>query len=256
METVIDGLHTHYICTGEGQPVVLLHGWGANIQIYSTIIDLLKSRYRVIALDLPGAGGSSEPPEAWDVDRYVDFVLEFLKGFDLDSVILMGHSFGCRLIIKLLNRERLPFSVDRIVIVDGAGIKAVPTLRGKIRVRVFKAGKQICRIPAVQKLLPDALERLQKFFGSADYASATPVMRQTLVKVVNEDLTGLLPGVTPETLLIWGEHDTATPLSDGRKMEALMPNAGLAVIQNAGHFSFLDQPYVFGRILSSYLHLE
>ena len=81
-------------------------------------------------------------------------------------------------------------------------------------------------------------------------------MRQTLVKVVNEDLTHLLPGVHAETLLIWGDRDTATPLSDGQKMESLMPNAGLAVIREAGHFAFLDQPVIFSKILSSYLHLD
>lgn len=256
METVIDGLNIHYICVGEGQPLVLLHGWGANIQVYSSIIDLVRTHYRVIALDMPGTGGSDEPPEAWDVDHYAAFVLKFLEGFDLDRVILMGHSFGCRVIIKLLNRKDLPFSVDKVIIVDGAGIKSVPSLKKRMRTRVFKAGRRICSLPAVRKAVPDALERLRKHFGSADYAGATPVMRQTLVKVVNEDLSPLLSGVTPEVLLIWGEHDTATPLSDGRKMEDLMPDAGLAVIQNAGHFPFLDQPYVFGRILSSYLHLE
>ena len=246
----------HYICTGEGQPIVLLHGWGASIQVYSSVINLLQNAYKVIAFEMPGVGESDEPSEAWDVNRYTDFTIKFLKNFDLDNVILMGHSFGCRVIVKLLSKERLPFTVDKIIIVDGAGVKPTPNLRRKIRTRIFKMGKSFCNAPVVKKFAPEALSHLQAFFGSSDYANASPIMRETLVKVVNEDLTGLFPNVIPETLLIWGQNDTATPLSDGQLMEQMMPNAGLAVIKNAGHFSFLDQPIIFSKILSSYLHLE
>ena len=258
----LDGLHIHYICEGHGQPVIFLHGWNAGVQVYSGVFQTLTKRCQVIAPDMPGAGESDEPPEPWTVDQYADFVLHFLHSFpehdrvDWNHVILMGHSFGCRVIIKLMNRPELPFTVDKIIVTDGAGIKPVPTHRQKWRTRLFKVGKWFCLTPPVKKFFPNALHSLQTRFGSADYARATPVMRQTLVKVVNEDLTHLLPGVHAETLLIWGDRDTATPLSDGQKMESLMPNAGLAVIREAGHFAFLDQPVIFSKILSSYLHLD
>ena len=108
----------------------------------------------------------------------------------------------------------------------------------------------------VAKLFPTALEKLRVKFGSADYAAASPMMRQCLVKAVNEDLTHLLPGIKAPTLLVWGDRDTATPLRDGQQMEKAIPGAGLAVIPGTGHFSFVENPYLFGRIMASYFGLE
>jgi len=82
------------------------------------------------------------------------------------------------------------------------------------------------------------------------------MMRRCLVKIVNEDLTPLLPKVSQSVLLIWGENDGSTPLSDGHLMEKLMPDAGLAVIKNAGHYAFLDQPERFYKIAELYLGVD
>lgn len=253
----VRGLDINYIYEGEGDvTIVLLHGWGANIQVYRRIIDIAKAKYRVIALDFPGFGESLQPDTPWNVDDYVDFTLDFLSNFPLNRVILVGHSFGCRVIAKLLNRNGLSFVTEKVIIIDGAGIKAPIPITSKLRIRAFKTGKFFCKIPVVKHFFPDALDSLQKFFGSADYGNASPIMRQTLVRVVNEDLTHLFPNITQETLLIWGEQDDATPLSDGEKLEKLMPDAGLATIKNAGHFSFLDQPYVFDKIFKTYLKIN
>ena len=108
----------------------------------------------------------------------------------------------------------------------------------------------------LKKLFPDALEKLRTKHGSADYRAASPMMRQVLVKTVNEDLSHLLPKVKQETLLIFGRNDDATPITDGQRMEKEMPNAGLAVIENAGHFAFIEQQYLFLRIVDSFLGIE
>ena len=108
----------------------------------------------------------------------------------------------------------------------------------------------------IAKLFPTALEKLRVKFGSADYAAASPMMRQCLVKAVNEDLSHLLPGVKAPTLLVWGDRDTATPISDAKRMEKEIPNAGLAVIPGTGHFSFVENPHLFARIMASYFGLE
>jgi pimeloyl-ACP methyl ester carboxylesterase len=100
---------------------------------------------------------------------------------------------------------------------------------------------------------PELLDRLQKKFGSADYSAASPLMRESMVKNVNCDLRGDMPKISVPVLLIWGDRDTATPIADGRIMEKLIPGAGLAVIPGAGHFTFLDNPGLFARILGSFL---
>lgn len=251
----INGLNINYVCEGEGELVLLLHGWGSNITLFNSMISLLSQKYKVIAPDMPGFGESDEPSEPWSVDDYVDFILEFLKEFEFEKITLLGHSFGGRVIIKMNSRD-LPFEVERVILVDSAGVKPKKTFRQKVKQRLYKMFKWVLALAIVTKLFPNALENLRKRNGSADYNAASPIMRQTLVKVVNEDLTELMPNVKCPTLLVWGKNDDATPLSDGELMEKLMPESALVSFENAGHYSFLEQQALFLRVLASFMNIE
>lgn len=248
-------MNINYICEGSGETVVLLHGWGSNITLFASMTELLKTKYRVIAPDMPGFGQSDEPPEPWCVDDYVDFVIEFLNRFDVKSVVFLGHSFGGRVIIKMFNRENLPFKITKVILADSAGVLPKKTFKQKAKIRAFKCGKKILGLKPVKALFPDALENLRSKSGSADYNAASLVMRQTLVKAVNEDLTPIFPKVSAPTLLIWGKDDTATPVSDAELMEKMMPDAGKVVFENCGHYSFIDRQYEFNRVLASFMNI-
>ncbi len=244
MEAVIDGRRVRYIDEGEGPEVLLLHGWGAPAETYRLIIDHLKTRCRVVAPDLPGFGGSEEPAEPWSVDDFVDFVLKFAAFAGLKAPALIGHSNGGRIIIKLMNRPELPFEVPKIVLMDAAGIKAKHGPGYYMKVYSYKAAKRV---------LPSLAEKMRGKVGSADYKNASPVMRQTMVRALNEDLTPLLSGIHAPTLLIWGENDTATPLSDGKLMEKRIPDAGLVVLEGAGHFAFAERWGQCRRVLDAFI---
>lgn len=254
MDAVVNGIRVNYVMEGQGETVLLLHGWGSSLEPYRALMDQLKEKYRVVALDFPGFGGSDEPDGPWDVDGFVDFTLAFIETLQVKKLSLVGHSFGGRVIIKMANRE-LPFEISKITLIGSAGIKPPKSNKKSFRQTVFKAGKWFLSLKPVAKLWPEALEKLRVKFGSADYAAATPLMRQCLVKAINEDLTHLLPGIKAPTLLIWGENDTATPLADGKLMEKSIPDAGLAVIPGVGHYCFLENPWLFKRIIASYYHL-
>ncbi|MCR5157097.1 MAG: alpha/beta hydrolase [Butyrivibrio sp.] len=263
MNVNIDGLNINYIEEGSGPLLVMLHGWGSNADLFSGVISFAAKKYHVVAMDMPGFGKSDEPKEPMDVDDYVVFVISFIKTLfpGEKEIMFLGHSMGGRIIIKLAAGMRdgrifTPFSIPRIILTDAAGIKPVRTNEQQRRTTRYKKGKAFLTATGIARMFPGTIERLQKKYGSADYAAASPVMRQSLVRVVNEDLTEYMPSVTMPALLIWGDQDTATPLSDGKKMEELMPEAGLAVIQGAGHYSFLDNPYLFNRILGSFLKIE
>ena len=249
MTTKIDvqGISTYYEDYGEpnAPAVLVLPGWMAKASLYRGIADTLSGGYRVILPDMPGfTGDTPEPPCAWDLDGFVSFTIDFVKALGLSSLTLMGHSFGGRIIIKMMSKEALPFEVKRIVLIDAAGIRHELSHKAKRKQKLFKLAKHF---------MTDAqVERYKETHGSADYRAASPLMRECMVKAINEDLTPLLPCVTPETLLIWGTADTATPLSDGELMEKKMPDAGLARIEGAGHFSFADEPVIFSNILRSY----
>lgn len=242
MVTKIDNISVNYIDIGDGDIIVLLHGWGSNITLFEGIVKTLSPNHRVVAPDMPGFGKTSEPPQPWCVDDYVDFVTKFLNALNIKEFSVLVHSFGGRVLFKLNAKKELPFIIKKAVLIDSAGIMPKKTFKQKLSLRMYKAARCIMSTKVLHFLYPDAVENMRKKRGSADYNNATPTMRSTLVKVVNEDLEPLVSKLNCPTLLIWGDADTATPISDAELMEQLIPDAGLVVCEGAGHYSFLEQP--------------
>lgn len=251
MFTELNHLKINYEASGEGQPVVLLHGWGASIKTMEIVHNYLKNHCKVYSLDLPGFGQSDEPPFPWELSHYADLVEQFLNQMQITNPIMIGHSFGGRIIIKLAGEKQLP--IKKIILVDSAGVKPKRTMKYYAKVYTYKLIKKTFQLPFVKPFTAKLFERVKGKFGSADYKNASEIMRQVMVKVVNEDLRHLLPKVKPPTLLIWGENDQATPVSDGKLMEKLIPDAGLVVFQNAGHYSYLDKFNEFAIVVASFL---
>lgn len=257
MEIVVDGYKINYRITGEGEEtVVILQGWGTEFSVYDSVAACISSQYRVLQFDLPGFGASEEPREAWDVDAYADFFLKLMDALKIKKAVLLGHSYGGRVIIKLASREALPLEISRIVLVDSAGILPKRTLRQKMKIRRYKILKKLVNLKLVYKICPELIDEWKSKQGSEDYRNATPMMRQCMVKAVNEDLTELLPKIRQETLLIWGDMDTATPITDAKLMEERIPDVGLAVIPGTGHFCFLEKPGQFAGIMRSYFNIR
>lgn len=248
----IDGIEVHYKDEGSGKVILLLHGWGCDLSFYQKIQACLSEGFRVISVDFPGFGQTGEPPIAWGVDEYSRFILQFIKQLAIDEVSLIGHSFGGRVIIKLASLYKEEININRIVLVDAAGIRPKKSLKSKIKIAAFKCGKKILSIPTIAKLYPDKLEELRSKSGSADYNAASPLMRQVLVKTVNEDLTPLISQIDRSTLLIWGELDTATPLKDAQKMNKLIQDSGLVVLKGGSHFAYIEQAGYVNVILTEF----
>ena len=253
MRICIDNININYIMEGQGDAVLLLHGWGSNIKLFDGIIKNLSKTHTVYALDMPGFGESDEPKEAWNVDDYVDFVIKFINEMKITKLSLLGHSFGGRVIIKMVNRENLDFQIDKLILVDSAGIKPVSSNKKTFKGQLYKFLKKIVGSKLIRKIFPEALNKLKCKFGSEDYKNATPVMRDTLVKVVNEDLKDLLPNIKNSTLLIWGDKDEATPISDAYTMNKLIKDSGIVTVEGAGHYSFLESPVLVNSVLNSFL---
>ncbi len=237
----VNNLNINYIDKGEGKTIVLFHGWGANKEAFTPIINKLSAYMRVVALDFPGFGKSDEPKEIWDVNSYAEFMKEFLKKADCENAMWLGHSFGGRVIIKLF--EKASVKPSKIILVDSAGIKPKRGLDYYLKVYSYKLLKKVLKLPVINKT--GLYEKLVKNAGSSDYKVLSETMRATMSRVVNEDLRVHLPKINVPTLLIWGDKDTATPLSDAYTMEKLIPDSGVVVLEGAGHFSYLDRPGKF-----------
>ncbi len=234
---------------GSGEKLlVILHGWGCNKEMFSGIAEHFADRYTVVVPDLCGFGESPEPSGPLSVDGYTDIIVDFITHLGFESVSLMGHSYGGRIIIKLSSRDALPFTVEKIMLVGSAGIKPKKSLSERLSLMVYKCGRRVLSLPPLKKLFPNAVDNWRKRRGSADYNSASEVMKKTLVLAVNEDLRKNLPKITVPTLLFWGEKDDATPLSDAKIMEKLLPDAGLVVLKGGTHYSFLENTPYFLRV--------
>ena len=255
MEITVEGLKINYNITGSGdRNAVILQGWGTDLSVYDSVAGAINDTYRVIQFDLPGFGKSEEPPEPWNVDRFTDFFISFMKELNIKSASLIGHSYGGRIMIKLFSRKDIPFNIEKTVFIDSAGVLPVRTLKQKIKIRQYKILKKIFDLKVFYALFPELVDDWRMRQGSEDYRRATPIMRQCLVMAVNEDLTPLLKDITSECLLIWGDKDTATPIRDAHIMEERIENAGLVIFEGCGHYSFLEDPVKFRSVMKAFFN--
>lgn len=245
----IDGQRVHYQETGSGKPILIMHGWGCNVQTVASIAATASRTNKVYNIDMPGFGLSPEPDGVWGVEEYTGLIEKFTRKLGLTRPSLLGHSFGGRVGILYSSRN----DVDKLILVDAAGIKPRRKLSYYIKVYSFKAGKFLANTFLPKEKAKETIDRWRNSRASADYMSASPLMKAILSKVVNEDLKHVMPSIKAPTLLIWGENDTATPMSDANTMNSLIKGSGLVSFPGCGHYSFLDNPIQFSAVLTSFL---
>ena len=245
----IDGVEFHYTVEGEGNPIVLMHGWGCNHTTLASVEKVLLPGMKVYNVDFPGFGASTEPEEVWGVEEYTRLIEKFVEQESITNPIMLGHSFGGRVGLLYASRNE----VKKLILVDAAGVKPTRTLKYYVKVYSYKTMKHLLPLLFGKAKGQAMLDKYRGKSGSSDYNSSTPKMRAILSKVVNEDLKHVMPQIKCPTLLVWGKNDTATPLKDAQIMERLIPDAGLVAFDGVGHYSFLENPYQFAAVLKSFL---
>lgn len=253
-EITIDGITMHYDETGPagGYPVVLMHGWGCDHTTVGSIASSLEKGMHVFSVDLPGHGKSDEPESVWGVEDFTRFIERFISSLGLERPVLIGHSFGGRIALLLSSRNPIP----KIVLVDAAGIKPKRGFTYYRKVYSFKFIKNVLLLVYGKEKGRAKVEEWRGKKGSSDYRNSSPVMRAVMSKCVNEDLKHVMPSIKASALLIWGENDTATPITDAHIMQRLIPDAGLVAFPGCGHYSFLDNPLGFRTVLREFLKQE
>ena len=247
----IDGLQTGTCVIGDGHPVLALHGWGADLHSFWPVADLLGPLgYTVHLLDLPGFGRSDLPPHPWNVNDYVHFVVAYLDSCELDRVAILGHSFGGR--IGLMLAAEHPERVSRMVLADSAGLRTPLSLRQHMRNWTARSARKLLDVLRLHTWRDRLQASYNRRYASEDYLTAGP-LRETFVRVIQEDLASFAEKVTAPTVLIWGDQDKDTPLWQGRRLEQLIPDAGLIVFQGAGHYSYLERLNEYVRIVDHFL---
>jgi pimeloyl-ACP methyl ester carboxylesterase len=237
------GQETRLFVAGDGDPVVVLHGWGGRIESMAPVLACLRDRWKVVALDLPGFGRSPPPAGVWGTGDYAAYVEDVLAEAGVTSAHFVGHSFGAKTALYLAaSRQAL---VRKLVLVGSSGLRSAPSMNVRLKRMAGSAARVAGGLGPPGRALRQAIhDRI----ASDDYKNAGP-MRPILVKVVNENLSELLPQVDAPTLLVWGTEDDAVPVAHARAMERGIPDAGLVLFEGAGHFAYLDEPDRFCAIV-------
>lgn len=248
MQIKIKEWNINYEVQGEGKPVILLHGWLTDLESMRPLTVNLVKKFKVYLVDVVGFGKSDLPKEPLNSNDFGDFLQEFIEKLDIKNPVLIGHSNGGRVIINAVGRGLV--SPEKIVLIDSAGIKPKRSMSYYLKVGIFKFGKTVLSILPNSKKLQ---EKLRNKVGSSDYKASPTVLKDTMKIILNEDVKELLPNIKVPTLLIWGRYDTATPISDAKTMEKLIPDAGIVEYPYGTHFSYLENLENCKAVLDSFL---
>jgi pimeloyl-ACP methyl ester carboxylesterase len=233
-------------------PVLALHGWGASVALMEPVVERLgRLGHDVLAFDLPGFGATPPPPVPWGVNDYAQFVLAALDALGIAQTHLLGHSFGGRISLVLAGES--PARVGKLVLADSAGVPPKRDPLAEARLNTFKTVRGGLEAVGAAGLSSRLRAWYGGRYGSADYQQTSGVMRETFVRVVNQDLRPYAARIQCPALLFWGDQDVDTPLWQGRALEQLIPDAGLVVLAGAGHYSYLDKIDEFIRVTDYFL---
>ncbi len=266
-QVVINNLLISYseVQSGGAQTLLFLHGWRSQKEVWLPVIQklsVINSQLSIYAIDLPGFGGSQAPTTpprqtghpslnkegntaGWTVGDYVNIVAEFIGKLELKNVIVVGHSFGGRVAIKLASVN--PKLVNKVVLVDSAGF-AMEASKKKLAALAAKIVKPVFKPKVMQGLR----KKIYQTIGAEDYV-AIPELQKTFVNVTNEDLSDDMKKIQAPTLIIFGENDKETPATYGELMKFLIPKSKCLILKGTGHFSFLERPEEFVKILSDFI---
>ncbi len=234
----IRNVKINYKQYGKGEEVVLLHGWGQNIEMMKPLGDHLADHYHVTIIDLPGFGLSKEPVYAFTIYEYTDVVHELLEELKIDNPIMIGHSFGGRISIVYASK----YKVNKLVLF---GSPCVRHEYKSFKQSLFKTLKKV-------KIFNPIVNIMKKHVGSEDYRNASPVMREVLVKTVNQDLSEEAKKIKCSTLLIWGENDVAVPVSEAKELDNLLQDSALIVLPGT-HYCYLENLKQVVNILYNFI---
>ena len=231
----------NYIRYGKGKDtIVLLHGWGQNIEMMKMVSDPFVDDYDIVIIDLPGHGNSEEPKSVYSLYDFVDCVKSLLDSLKIKNPILIGHSFGGK--ISLLYASM--YDVKKLVLFGSPFKKEIEKL--SLKTKMLKTAK---KIPGLNKLEGFA----KKHMGSTDYKNASPLMREILVGHVNLDITEEVKKIKCPTLILWGTLDDAVPLERAYELENLISDAGVVVYEGCTHYAYLERLGQTINVLRSFL---
>jgi len=244
--------------------LVCLHGWGGTKESFTELrAALAGTDIQILTPDLPGFGSEPEPPKPWTVDDYTDWVEQWLNNklsahsSQLTALHLLGHSHGGRIAIKLAYRQsancQKPIAncgISHLYLCAPAGIRHPKHFRRIMGLMLAKGGSAVLSIPGMDRLKGIGRRLLYKLLRVHDYERASPLMRETMIRVSAEDLRPLLKDIAIPTDIFWGREDTMTPFSDALLMEREIRGSTLHAFPGVRHRVHRDRAGEIAAIIS------
>ncbi|MEM6645777.1 MAG: alpha/beta hydrolase [Bacteroidota bacterium] len=248
-------MHREVTGPADAPAVVMVHGWGSSAQLMRPLAEALSGTLRVHNIDLPGHGHTPPPPEPWGVPEYAALIRGYIDAEIQQPFMWVGHSNGGRIGLYMAGDDQLKRGIERMALISPSGVRPVRTWQYHARSTTAKVLK------APFQLLPETMRDagldwlrhslVWSWLGSSDYQALDGVMRATFVKTVNMFVEDRLPNISIPVLLLWGDRDTAILRHQMDVLATQLPDAGLFVLDGAGHYGHLDAlGAVAGGILS------
>ena len=221
--------------------VVFLHGWGGGFSSFSFFAKALSDNFFCVVVDF---NSLIQGDKVLKIDDFKDCVLNYLKENQIDSASFVAHSFGGRVVAKIAECDAK--ILEKVVLIDSAGLRPRRNLWYYIKVRWFKFQVKLAKLHLVKE------SKLKKY-GSADYVRLPETQKQTFKNIVNTFLEAGFANINSPTLIYWGEKDYETPLFMAKKLKRLIKNSEIIIEKDVGHFSYLKNPAKFIKILTIFL---
>lgn len=231
------GQRLSYSVTGQGPPLVFIHGYGTSGRVWSRVIPLLAQTHQLFMLDLPGYG-RSPAPRSWQLRTIAPLICEWLSLLQLSSVSVIGHSMGGAIAIHLTSLA--PSLVQKVILVNAANLPLQEP--GSVLFwRGFSSLIQPGNGSYPLALVGDALRPRFR------------VLWQTAQEMLRHDFRVELASITNPTLIIWGKRDVFIPIEVGYALNEALPHASLVTLPDCGHRPMLAQPALFCSIVKDFL---
>jgi pimeloyl-ACP methyl ester carboxylesterase len=247
MQVVVDSLLTNYTRLGSGKTIVVLHGWGDNIAGIAPFLKGLSATYDVVAMDVPGFGGTQAPATSWGLDEYAHFLQSFLTKLNIKPYAIIGHSNGGAIAIRAISHGQ---KTEKLVLLASAGIRGDNKRTVGVAKVITKVGKVLAK-PLPQKTQRKLRSSVYATLGS-DMLVAEH-MQETFKRIVADDVREDAAKINQPTLLIYGENDVSTPVHIGLTLQAAIPKATLEVIPNVGHMLPTDATTTILTMITEFL---
>jgi pimeloyl-ACP methyl ester carboxylesterase len=265
-----NGIKINYYESGQGQPVVLVHGFAACSYTWRFLAPALSERHRVISIDLKGYGLSDKPRDRrYAISDQADMVADFIRRQDLQDIDLVGHSLGGAVALMTYFKvgEDKGGRIKRLVLMDSAGYpQKMPWFMGVARVPgLAPLGAKIlsprfAAAVALKKCFYDqdkiTEERIDAYAYFGSLPGAAEAIIQTARQIVPANVEALIQSyktIRVPVLIVWGREDEVVPLSVGRKFKRDIPDSELVIIPRCGHIPQEEEPQETTRLVSGFL---